>query len=128
MTSSNNIQSSHHENLKKKCCLVVVGGFYSGSCVVTCMFHLRHVDSMLAVHVFLSESSDQLVYPHAKLACRWHPALPHTDGIYLTGTVLSFTLRHISALLHFSFTLTSPQKAKRINHNQATEQCEVKNQ
>lgn len=112
MTSSNNIQSSHHENFKKKCCLVVVGGFYSGSCVVTCMFQLHHVDSMLAVHVFLSESSDQLVYPHAKLACRWHPALPHTDGIYLTGTVLSFTLRHISALLQFQLHIDLAAKSQ----------------
>lgn len=41
--------------------------------------------------VSLSESSDQLVYPHAKLARRCHPALPHTDGIYLTLTELCFT-------------------------------------
>lgn len=59
----------------------------------------------------LSESSDQLVYPHAKLARRWHLALPHTDGIYLTLTelfCLYFTLLYSTVILLY---VTAAQRA-----------------
>lgn len=111
MTSSNNIQSSHHENLKKNVVLLLLVDFTAARVwLPACFISITWTQCSLCM--FLSESSDQLVYPHAKLACRWHPALPHTDGIYLTGTVLSFTLRHISALLQFQLHIDLAAKSQ----------------
>lgn len=56
----------------------------------------------------LSESSDQLVYPHVKLARRWHPALPHTDAIYLARSELCFTSAWVSAVCKVQLHFTRP--------------------
>lgn len=64
---------------------------------------------MLDMRVLLhSESSDQLVYPHVKLARRWHPALPHTDGIYLARSELCFTSVWVSTVCNCSTTSHRP--------------------
>lgn len=64
---------------------------------------------MLDMRVLLhSESSDQLVYPHVKLARRWHPALPHTDGIYVAWSELCFTSVWVSTVCNCSTTSHRP--------------------
>lgn len=68
--------------------LVIFGLFFY--CVPVWSVSLESAACWICAFFPLCESSDQLVYPHVKLARHWHPALPRTDAIYLARSELRF--------------------------------------